>query len=549
MKITVFLIITLSVFNGFINYSHSQVEADKFNTIFNEYDFKNSPGFAVLVAKGNEVIYQKAFGYANIELGVELMPDHIFRIASITKQFTACAILKLEEEGKLSLEDDITKFIKDFPTRGNKITIEHLLTHTSGIKNYTSSKEWNAEMSKKDYTTQEMIEFIKNPPTDFAPGEKYKYNNSAYFILGYIIETVSGKTYEKYLNDNFFIPLEMENTCYDNTSRIVKNRVTGYHKNEDRFENADYVSMTQPYAAGGLLSNVDDLFKWYTAIMSNQVISKQNRTRAHSSYKLTNGKPTGYGFGWHLGNIQGCQMIHHGGGISGFSTFSLYLPSQKVFVTVLANCDGLSSRKKAYKLAAAAINKPFNREEMYVNSDILSEYEGVYETNENEMRTIIVENGELIFVHPSGSRIRLIPFERDSFFVKNNFTIYSFERNSKSEIISLTANGTSYLPKIYSKTDKVIDVKREVKMPENIKEQYIGQYELMPDFIITISCKNHKMFAKTSKQPDFEITPYAKNKFFSKEFPIEFIFHSNKKGKITKLKIIQNGEYEAKRIR
>jgi CubicO group peptidase (beta-lactamase class C family) len=209
------LILILSLFlaiNTLPNSSFGQTPEKQFDKILSEQNFENSPGFAVLVAKNNKVLYRKAFGYANLELDVKLQPDHIFRIGSITKQFTAAAILKLEEEGKLSLQDVITKFIEDYPTHGHTITIEHLLTHTSGIKSYTSMKEWDAEMHKKDFSPEEMINFFKKEPMDFAPGEEFLYNNSGYFLLGYIIEKASGKTYEEYLKDTFFEPLGMENS-------------------------------------------------------------------------------------------------------------------------------------------------------------------------------------------------------------------------------------------------------------------------------------------------------------------------------------------------
>jgi len=179
------------------------------------------------VVKEGEVIYRKAFGKANLELDVDMRPEYILQIGSITKPFTACAILKLMEEGKLSLQDDITKYIEDYPTHGHTITIEHLLTHTSGIKSYTGMDEWTSEVRKKNFTPEELTDFFKNQPMDFAPGEKYSYNNSAYFLLGYLIEILSGKTYEVFIDSVFFQPLGLNNSFYGNTSRIIKNRAAG----------------------------------------------------------------------------------------------------------------------------------------------------------------------------------------------------------------------------------------------------------------------------------------------------------------------------------
>ena len=205
---------------------------------------EDGPGGTVLIAKDGKILYRKAFGKANLELGVDMTPEHVFRIGSITKQFTASAILKLRDEGKLELDDDITKYLEDYPTHGHDITIKHLLTHTSRIKSYTGMEEWTAETRKKDFTPQELIEYFKYQPMDFKPGEEYRYNNSAYFILGYIIEVVSGMSYEAYIDESFFKPIGMNDSYYGSTSRIIKNRAYGYNKKDDEYINADFLSMT-----------------------------------------------------------------------------------------------------------------------------------------------------------------------------------------------------------------------------------------------------------------------------------------------------------------
>lgn len=520
----------------------------QFDEILNGKSFEESPGLAVLVAKNDKVIYRKAFGYANLELDVKLKPEHIFRIGSITKQFTACAILKLAEEGKLSLQDEITKFIKDYPAHGHTITIEHLLTHTSGIKSYTGMKEWTEEVRRKDFKVEELIDFFKKEPMDFAPGEKYSYNNSAYFLLGYIIEIVSEKTYEDYLNETFFKPLGLENTSYDNTSRTIKNRVAGYQKNGDVFENADYLSMTQPYSAGSLISNVDDLYKWYTAVMNDQVVSAPSREKAHSSYVLTDGKATGYGYGWGLGKIQGTPMIQHGGGINGFLTASLYLPEEKVFVAVFSNCNCNPPGTTAFKLAAAAIGKPFKQEEIALKKDKLSEYTGVFESENNGRRTLIMTADSLMFVMPSGSRERLIPYATDRFFIKDNLTDFVFSRDTRGNIESLTANSTGYLPQTWNKTNKSIELKKEMELPEELLEKYVGKYELFPDFILTVTRQGTRVFLQATGQDRSEIFASEPNRFFSKTVNAEIIFNLNGNGKVTGLTLLQNGEHKADKI-
>jgi CubicO group peptidase (beta-lactamase class C family) len=200
--------------------------ATEYDEVMNKAFPADGPGATVLIAKKGEIVYHKAFGKANLELDVTMRTDHIFRIGSITKQFTASAILKLAEEDKLSLDDEITKFLPDYPTQEHKITVTHLLNHTSGIKSYTGLEKWTSEVHKQNFTPQEMVDFFKEEPMDFAPGEEFRYNNSAYFLLGYIIEKASGIDYGTYIENTFFEPLGMKSSSYDRTADIIPNRAS-----------------------------------------------------------------------------------------------------------------------------------------------------------------------------------------------------------------------------------------------------------------------------------------------------------------------------------
>ncbi len=338
-------------------YSCSQPTEETFDSLLKEIFPADGPGGAAIVAKKGEILYRKAFGKAHLELDVQMQPDHIFRIGSITKQFTACAILKLVEEGKLSLSDELTKFIPNYPTQGHTISVEHLLTHTSGIRSYTELKKWTDEVRKKDFTPTELIDYFKDEKMDFAPGERFRYNNSGYILLGYIIEKVSKKTYAEYIDESFFQPLNMSHSFYGNHSDIISNRVAGYAAEKDHYQNAEVLSMTQPYAAGSLLSNVDDLLTWYEAVMNDQVINKESLAKALSPYKLNNGKDTEYGYGWFIRKLRASPIITHGGGINGFLSSSMYLPEEKVFVAVLSNCTCHSPSEVSLKLAEIAMKE------------------------------------------------------------------------------------------------------------------------------------------------------------------------------------------------
>ena len=394
---------------SFSVHTFAQNQEKAFDKILTELFTNDGPGGTALVIKNGKTIYKKAFGKANLELDVPMQPENIFRIGSITKQFTACAILKLMEEGKLDLQDDITKYLSDYPTHGHTITIEHLLTHTSGIKSYTDLEKWTPEMHKKDFTPKEMVDWFKNEPMDFAPGTKFRYNNSAYFLLGYIIEKVAGKTYAEYIDTTFFQPLGMKNSSYGSTKRIVKNRAAGYHKG-DTYDNADFLSMTQPYAAGSLLSNVEDLSIWYHAVNSGKVISKNSLAKAHTNFKLNNGDPTIYGYGWFLGNVQGSPMYDHGGGIHGYLTASIFLPEEKVFVAVFSNCTCNAPGDAALKVAATAIGKPYEWKKINLTDKALASYEGVYESVDNGTVTLSFDKGQLYYMQSGGEKTEILSF-------------------------------------------------------------------------------------------------------------------------------------------
>jgi CubicO group peptidase (beta-lactamase class C family) len=314
---------------------------------------QNAPGATFLIAKKGNIIYKKAFGLSNLELNVSMQPDNVFEIGSMTKQFTAIGILMLMEKEKLNLHDEITKFIPGYPTNGHKITIHHLLTHTSGIKSFTSMKELNA-ISKKDLTPIELIDFFKNETIDFVPGEKFKYNNSGYVILGYIIETITGQSYADFVEEQIFKELEMTASQYASRSEVIQNRASGYH-NKDGYINNREVSFTLPYSSGSLMSTVNDMFKWQEAIKNNLLISKETTEKAFTNYKLNNGEHINYGYGWHIKAINGIPIREHGGSIFGFKSMGVYLPDADIYVIGLNNCDCNSPTKITRKIAELII--------------------------------------------------------------------------------------------------------------------------------------------------------------------------------------------------
>ena len=498
------------------------------------------PGCAALVAIKGQIIYKKAFGMANLELNVPMQPDMVFRIGSITKQFTAIAILQLMEQGKLSLQDEITRFIPDYPTQAHKITIEHLLTHTSGIKSYTSVPDFDKYV-KEDLKPGEAVDKFKNQPMEFAPGTKFNYNNSGFFLLGYIIEKITGKTYQEYIEENFFKPLGMTNSLYGSDSKIIKNRAYGYKPDGNGFANADYLSMLLPFSAGSIMSTVEDLYKWNRALISYKLVKKETLEKAFTEYKLSNGKGTSYGYGWFLRKLQGSPTIEHGGGINGYLTDAIYLPAEDVFVAVFSNSTGKSPDLVSEKIAAVAIGKPLNYKEIPVDKAALEQYTGVYEDEDSNQGMITVDSMQLYSQRSGGQKNKISPFARDKFFFQNSFATITFNRNISDNVTDAVVEERG-ISTIWRKTDKPLPVHAEINVTPEVLSRYIGEYKLAPGFILTVTVEEGRIFTQATGQEKVEVYAESETKFFLKVVEASIEFVKDDTGKFSKLILRQGGQ-------
>jgi CubicO group peptidase (beta-lactamase class C family) len=302
---------------------------------------------SVLVARGSQVLLSKGYGSANLEWGIPNSPSTKFRLGSITKQFTAASILLLEERGKLSINDPVKKYMPDAPEAWDKITIFNLLTHTSGIPNFTSFPEYK-KLEPFVTTPGEVVAHFRDKPLDFAPGEKWKYSNSGYLLLGYLIEKITGGSYEKFVTENIFTPLGMNDSGYDSNSAVIAHRASGYVHDAKGFENAGFIHMSIPHAAGALYSTTEDLLKWEQSLFGGKLLS------AASLDKMTTPFKDNYACGLRVQTVGGHKVIDHGGRIEGFNTELAYYPEDKLTVVALANVNGQAPAEIATKLAAIA---------------------------------------------------------------------------------------------------------------------------------------------------------------------------------------------------
>ena len=316
--------------------SVAPARADKVDTfIKTEMEKRKIPGLAVAIIRDGKPFKSAAYGLSNLELKTPATLDTVFEIGSVTKQFTAAGILLLQQEGKLSVDDKISKFIPEIPLSWTNITVRHLLNHTSGIKSYTGLNGF--ELTKR-LTQKQFIAALAPLPLEFAPGEQWKYNNSGYSLLGYIIENASGKNYWEFLGEKIFTPLEMTTATNRDPKFVIPHRASGYDFRNGQTINRDY-DLTDVFAAGAIVATVGDLAKWNTALDSDNLLSAASKDQMWTSGKLNNGKAHGYGFGWRVEPFQDHKNIGHSGSTSGFSASLQRFPENKVCVIVLCNSE------------------------------------------------------------------------------------------------------------------------------------------------------------------------------------------------------------------
>ncbi|WP_348811594.1 serine hydrolase [Flavobacterium maritimum] len=405
-KILVGLFIQLTTLTAAIGQTKAE-QIDKLMNLYSEYGQFNG---SALVAYEGKIIYKKGFGMANMEWNIPNQSDTKHRLGSVTKQFTAMLILQLAEQGKLKLDVPISTYLPAYPkVTGDKITIHHLLTHTSGIPNYTSFPNFVKDLSINPYSPEAFINTFANLPLEFTPGEKFNYSNSGYFLLGYIVEKISGKTYEQSLQEQIFAPLKMNNTGYDHHETILKNRASGYEKNGTSYSNANYLDLSIPYAAGSLYSTVDDLYLWDQALYTDQLLSKKYRDLLFKSYIQAG--PGHYGYGWFINSAfneekdNSLTVVEHGGGINGFNTIFSRIPADKNLVVLLNNTGSTNLNEMNKAIRNILYNKPYSMPkkslaysvlDVILEKGIISGLEhfkelkksDIYAINENEMNSV-----------------------------------------------------------------------------------------------------------------------------------------------------------------
>jgi CubicO group peptidase (beta-lactamase class C family) len=555
----------------------AQTKAAKIDALVNQYVANRQFNGSVLVADKGQVIFKKGYGMANMEWNIPNAPDTKFRLGSITKQFTAMLIMQLVEQKKLKLDGKVTDYLLDYPkTTGDKITIHHLLTHTSGIPNYTSFPKFFETLSRDPFKPEAFTKQFADKPLDFEPGSKYSYSNSGYFLLGVIIEKVTGKSYADVLKENILAPAQLSNTGYDLFSPILPKRATGYEKRSGSYVNAPYLDMSIPYAAGSLYSTVEDLYRWDQALYTDKLLSASAKATMFTPFLDK------YAYGWGVGKTKVGQLkdsllvIEHGGGINGFNTIISRMPKDKQLVVLLNNTGGAPLNSMRRNIVNILYNQPIEPPKKSIAEALrqpaLTEpidklrpkfaawkADKSYDLNEGEMNGL---GYEFLQAGKLQQAIAVFTFNVEAF--PTSYNVYDsrgeayMTAGNKSAAIQDYKKSVALNPRNTNGFDKLKELGEAVEAPkegtitvdEATLASYVGNYQLAPSFSIEITRKGDKLFGQATGQPAFELFAESKTKFFLKVVDAQVTFVSNDKGEVEQLILHQNGQnIPGKRVR
>ncbi|WP_353777869.1 serine hydrolase [Winogradskyella sp. 3972H.M.0a.05] len=534
-----------------------------------QYSYENEMfNGTILVTQNGEKVYTNAFGYADKNSNRKMNVGTSVYLASVSKQFTTMAIMILKERGKLSYDDKLSKYFPEFPDYANKVTIRHLMHHTSGIPDH-----YRLGAYKPGLNNQDVFDLLIKQQLDFQPGDNFSYSNGGYVLLSMIVAKASGVPFHEFMKANIFDPLGMENTLvYDKSTPEIKDRAVGYNANGDL---NDYEIFTT--GAGGMYSTVDDLHLWDQALYTEKLVSKVALEEAFTPAKLNNGEPTQYGYGWGIGVVDGKKVVQHSGGLNGYRTFlrrNLDNNSGYILLTNYGNASNNGAimnalddilEGKPYEMPKVPISKKLSK--LLNKKDIESAMTKINEVlNTSGNNFVVDENGVnslgYDYLGKGDVKTALAIFQ---FNVERNpsafnpydslgeaqlvagDTIQAIKNYKKSyELNKSNTNAINVLNRIGVDTSTMV---KDVKVPIDMLESYVGEYELQPSFILTITREENRLFVQATGQQRIEAFASSNDRFYSKVVDAQITFNKDDSGKVTGLTLHQNGNHNAPKIK
>ncbi|HEV2044950.1 MAG TPA: serine hydrolase domain-containing protein [Sphingomicrobium sp.] len=504
----------------------------------------SGPGAAVIVTENGKTVYAAGRGLADIERKVPITPATHFRLGSITKQFTAAAILKLADQGKLSLDDPLSKFLPTYPAPGASATVRQLLNHTGGMMSYTNIPGWMVEAKTgKPYTTDQLIAEFKDVPAPFKPGEKWDYNNSGYVLLGAILEKVTGKSWDQAVGDLVTGPLKLATIRTGIGADGTPGMAVGYTDKDGKVAVAQKIHMSVPHGAGALVGTVGDLATWGNALHNSKVVAPASYTAMTGTTTTADGNTAPYGFGLQRGDVRGRNQIGHGGGIFGFSTDSIYLPNEKIFVAVFANSDSPQSAPSliARRLAALAVGEAYPVfTKVAVDTKAVDELLGTYAFADTE-RAFFRRDGKLFAQRKDRPELEVFAAGGNKFFYgADSLTWFEMTRDKAGKPQFAMHQEGADLAQIGTWKGPPPAAVPAVAVSAAVLDSYAGSYTSMAG-IFVFKHEGDGLTVKLGEQPAFPMKAVSATEFEIAQVGAKIRFNS-KDGKVASITLFQGGQ-------
>ena len=511
----------------------------------------DQPGAAVIVTDDGKVVYAAGRGLADIEAKTPITPATVFRMGSITKQFSAAIMLQLVAEGKVSLDDKLSKFLPDFPKPGADATVAQLLNHTVGVQSYTGIPGWMVEAkTSRAYTTEQMIAEFRDLPSPSRPGEKFQYNNSGYVLVGAVIEKVTGKPWHVNVDERIARPLGLKTIRYGVLEAETPNMAKGYTLKDDKLADALKIHMSVPHAAGALIGSVEDLAKWNSALHQGKVIPAELYAKMTAATVMPDGSTEDYGFGIAPREVRSRKALGHGGGIFGFSTDSIYLPKEDLFVAVFTNSDSPATDPGMVmqKLAALAIDDPFptfTRGEL--DTKAVEPWVGLYKVKDGERR-VFLRDGKLYTQRTGGGELEAFAAGNGKYFYEGSLTWFELKRDpAGAPVVAMYQQGAA-VPEVSPRAGDIPAEMPVAEVPQATLQSYAGTYETPAGRLLVALPEDGQMTVKLGGQEAIPVLAVTQTEFRLVGVDARVAFQVEA-GKVTGAVIKQGGrELPAKRV-
>ena len=566
----------LIIFIACFSILSAQTKSEKINDLLTRYHEYGLLNGSVLVAEKGEVIFKKGYGFANMELEVPNMPNSVHRIGSITKQFVATMVMQLVEEGKVKIDEKMTSYLKDYRKEtGDKVTVFNLLNHTSGIPNYTDLPNFWVDSMKNTYSIDDLVNNFCSGDLEFEPGSKFAYNNSGYVLLAKLIEEVTERSFDENIQERIFDKIGMNESYLDRPEKIIKNRSAGYDKRGINFINTRYMNVKNAIGAGDIVSTVEDLYLWDQALYTENLISEKSKKEIFTPF-LNN-----YGYGWGIFKVEhpaggdSLTIYRHSGGINGYNALILRVIDEKHLIVVLNNTGDAPRNNIAREIGNILYNQDYeypkkpivNHLHAIVLEEGIEEAVNTYkEISKSEKETFSLAEDELnilgyTLLGEENIEAAITIFQLNIDAYPESWNVYDsmgeayIIKGNNEKAIEYYKKSVELNPQNKNGFNKLIELGVDVEMTkdaevsEEILKSYVGQYNLFPNFFVTIKTEDGKLFAQATGQQKFQIYPETSSKFYYKVVDAKIEFIDELSGVVNSLVLYQGGrEVPGKRV-